>query len=299
MRLFKFVVPVAIIAAIVWFVPEVRLAALAIAGRTKGCPFSETVRSASNMRRQAEFNDRIVRTSRLVQKDGNFHLWDTPRGRYWVPAGSDYSLTWDLAEQERKIYGTGKFAVSSGDTVLDCGANVGVYTREALNSGAALVVAIELAPENLECLRRTFVNGVAAGRVIIYPKGVWDKEGTLQLNVDPGNSAADSLVMHPEKSYKGPVVPVTTIDNLVAELKLSRVDYIKMDIEGAEPNALIGGRQTLAKFHPRMALSAYHAPDHPKLIPELVHKAWAGYRVECGPCADSKTFVRPDVLYFY
>lgn len=299
MRLLKFLVPLGVVAAIVWFVPEARLAAIAIAGRTKGCPFSETMRSASNMRRQAELNDRIVKASRLVQKDGDFHLWDTPRGRYWVPAGSDYSLSWDLAEQERKIYGTGKFAVMSGDTVLDCGANVGVYTREALNGGAALVVAIELAPENLECLRRTFVNEVAAGRLIIYPKGVWDKEDKLTLNVDPGNSAADSLVMKPEKSHKGPEVLVTTIDNLVAELKLSCVDYIKMDIEGAEPNALIGARNTLAKFHPRMALSAYHAPDHPKLIPELARRGWAGYRVACGPCADSTTFVRPDVLYFY
>jgi hypothetical protein len=105
--------------------------------------------------------------------------------------------------------------------------------------------------------------------------------------------------MHPEKSHEGPRVELTTIDKIVAELKLERVDFIKMDIEGAEQNALIGARATLAKYHPRMSLSAYHRPDDPKKIPELVRAGWSGYRMECGPCADAKTFVRPDVLYFY
>ena len=84
----------------------------------------------------------------------------------------------------------------------------------------------------------------------------------------------------------------------MAELKLERVDFIKMDIEGAERNALAGARQTLARWHPRLALSAYHRPDDPEKIPAAVFAAWPGYRMECGPCADAKTFVRPDVLYF-
>jgi FkbM family methyltransferase len=235
-----------------------------------------------------------------VDKDAaGFHLWDTPHGRFWIPKGSDYMLPWDLAEQERHIYGTGERAVRAGDVVLDCGANVGVYTREALKNGAKLVVAIELAPENIECLRRNFSQEIAAGRVIVYPKGVWDKDDFLTLNVDPENSAADSVVMKPEKSRQGPRVPLTTIDKLVADLKLDRVDYIKMDIEGAEQKALAGARETLRKFHPRMALSAYHVADDPRRIPELARAAWPGYRTECGPCADGTTFVRPDVIYFF
>lgn len=215
-----------------------------------------------------------------------------------MPDGSDYALPFNLAEQERKIYGAGERGVQPGDVVLDCGANVGVYTREALAAGARLVVAIELAPENLECLRRTFVEETRAGRVIIYPKGVWDRDDFLTLNVDPGNSAADSVVMHPEKAHQGPKVPLTTIDKLVDELKLERVDYIKMDIEGAEQQALMGAQQTLARHRPRLALSAYHRAGDPERIPVLVRRAWPGYRMECGPCADGGTFIRPDVLFF-
>ncbi len=287
-------------AAALAFRTPLRLSALYITGHNKGCPFGEALRSAANMREQIAIKDRILAASRLLKKDpAGYHLWQTPKGRYWIPEGDDWVLPFNLAEQERKIYGTAERAVRAGDVVLDCGANVGVYTTEALAAGARTVVAIELAPENLECLRRNFADEIRSGRVIVYPKGVWDKDDFLTLNVDPTNTAADSVVMRPEKAHAGPRVPLTTIDKLVGELKLDRVDYIKMDIEGAERNALVGGRQTIARFHPRMALAAYHRPDDPQAIPAAVHAAWQGYRMECGPCADADTFVRPDVLYFH
>jgi FkbM family methyltransferase len=299
-RALKLTALLLVVAAVVYFYPPIRLAALAAAGRAAVCPFSEAVRSAANMSDQIDRHRHIVKASRMLEADpAGYHLWDTPHGRYWMPAGSDYALPWDLAEQERRIYGTGARAVQKGDVVLDCGANVGVFTRVALNAGAKLIIAIEFAPENLECLRRNFAGEIRDGRVVIYPKGVWDKDDVLTLTVDPTNSAADSVVMHPEKSHDGPRVQLTTIDKLVAELKLDRVDYIKMDIEGAEKQALAGARETLAKFHPRLSLSAYHRPEDPQKIPELVQAGWSGYRMECGPCADAKTFVRPDVLYFF
>jgi FkbM family methyltransferase len=189
--------------------------------------------------------------------------------------------------------------VKPGDIVLDCGANVGVSTREALAHGARLVVAIEIAPENIECLRRNLDQEVKSGRVIIYPKGVWDKDDVLTLKVAPGNSPADSVVIQQPGAQAGPQVPLTTIDKIVDELKLERVDFIKMDIEGAERNALAGARQALARFHPRLSLASYHRPDDPEALPKAAREGWPGYRMEYGPCADVKTYIRPDVLYFY
>jgi hypothetical protein len=94
-------------------------------------------------------------------------------------------------------------------------------------------------------------------------------------------------------------VPLTTIDHLVEELNLPRVDFIKMDIEGAELKALEGAQRTLAKWWPRLSIAAYHAPDHPGRIPVLIRKALASYRMECGPCSLHRTRIRPEVLYFY
>ena len=52
------------------------------------------------------------------------------------------------------IYQPGNNGGRPGDVVMDCGANFGVYTKYALSKGAAWVIAIELAPEDIECLRR-------------------------------------------------------------------------------------------------------------------------------------------------
>ena len=160
-------------------------------------------------------------------------------------------------------------------------------------------MAIEPAPENLESLRRNFPQEIAGGRVILYPKGVWDKDDMLTLRRDPTNTAADSFVMLKDKNASSIQVPLTTIDKLAAELKLERVDYIKMDIEGAETKALMGARATLARYHPRLSLASYHLPTDAERIPEIVKQAWPEARMEVGPCAETADArVRPDVLYF-
>ena len=185
-----------------------------------------------------------------------------------------------------------------GDVVLDCGANIGLFTKEALAAGAELVVAIEPAPRNLECLRRNLASEIASGRVIVYPKGVWDTEDTLTLRVDPAEAAAASFVMGEESWVAVADVPLTTIDALVDELNLPSVDFIKLDIEGAEPRALLGARDTLASHRPRLAVSSYHAPDHPAVIPATARAAQPDYEVRWGGCSEVSGYLRPDVLFF-
>jgi FkbM family methyltransferase len=297
----KLIIAVVILAAIGWFGRDpLRRFGLWAAGRTKGCPLAESLRSADGVRENTAIKDRILAASKLVQKDdaARLSLWDTPKGRYWITTGSEYDLPWNLGEMERNIYGRDGHGVKQGDVVLDCGANVGVFVTEALKAGAGQVVAIEIAPDNIECLRRNFAEQIKDGRVVIYPKGVWNKDDVLTLTL-PENQAAATVVMHPEKAKQGPQVPLTTIDKLVAELKLERVDFIKMDIEGAEVEALEGARETLKRWHPRMALAAYHEANDPFDIPKTVRDAVANYRIAYGPCADAGSFIRPDVLYFY
>ena len=67
-----------------------------------------------------------------------------------------------------------------------------------IQAGAKEVVAIELAPQSIECLRRNLGSEISAGRVVIYPKGVWDKEERIMLNVSDDNFAANSVMMRPE-----------------------------------------------------------------------------------------------------
>jgi FkbM family methyltransferase len=271
-----------------------------LAGRSPVCPLGQAVHAEENQKQQIEIKDEILKASKMVSKDEKYEQWQTPMGTYWIEAGSRYVLPFNLAEQKRKIYGSGPNFVQQGDVVLDCGANIGVFVRASLDAGAKTVVAIEPAPENIEALHRNFKDEISAGRVVVYPKGVWDKDDFLTLHVDEHNSAADSFMITREGSRANDVkLPLTTIDKLVAELNLPRVDFIKMDIEGAEVKALNGGKATIAKDHPRMALSVYHAPNHPVEVPKAAKEAWSGYSIECGPCAVANGNIRPDILYFH
>ena len=281
--------------------PPVRLLALVVAGRSPSCPLKQAIRSEANLNDQISLNQKIIKASKHLETDpAGFERWQTPKGTYWIPAGSRYVLPFNLAEQERRIYGSGDRFVQNGNIVLDCGANVGVFTREALAAGAKKVIAVEPAPENLECLRRNFAKEISTDRVVVYPKGVWDKDDVLPMNVDAHNSAADSFVIHPAGSTATATgLPLTTVDKLVGELHLQQVDFIKMDIEGAEPKALAGARGTLARWHPKLAISVYHLPDHPVVVPQVVHAAWQGYRLECGPCAVDHGKIRPDIYWFH
>jgi FkbM family methyltransferase len=275
-----------------------RLFGIVVSGNSPVCPLKQAIAAESHGKQLIAIKDSLIAGSTKLSSDGPYDQWQTPRGTYWIPAKSRWVLPFNLAEQAMQIYGSGDQGVRSGDIVLDCGANVGVFAREALNAGAAKVVAIEPAPENVEVLRRNFKDEVAAGRVIVYPKGVWDKDDVLTLKIDPENSAADTFVIDRKEATGGVQVPLTTIDKLTAELGLARVDYIKMDIEGAEPNALRGGRNTIAKWKPRLSLSAYHAPDHPQVIPQIVRETRPDYIMECGPCTEANGHIRPDILWF-
>jgi FkbM family methyltransferase len=290
------------VAALAYFAyPPFRLFALVIAGRSPQCPMARAVESQHHEKDLEAAKDRILAGSKIIEHDpAGFDHYDTPSGKYWIPAGDkvSYMLPFNLAEQATHIYGTGEQGVHAGDVVLDCGANIGVFTRVALDAGAAKIIAIEPAPENLECLRRNYPSEIASGRVVVVPKGVWDKEDVLTLRLDPTNSAADSFVLNRSTAVNEIKVPLTTIDKLAADLKLEKVDYIKMDIEGAEPNALTGAHDTIVKWKPRISISAYHKDDHPVRIPRIIMADRADYHMECGPCAEANGHIRPDILWF-
>src|SRR5215472_16695115 len=209
-----------------------------IRGRAGNCTLSESFEGEALARLQVANFDAIRSSSRVIRRDGPYSLWSTPDGEYWMPTASGDKLLYDVAEQKRNIYGT---RLRPGDIVLDAGANIGVFTRKALRAGAAKVIAIEPGPENLECLRRNFATEIADGRVTVYPKGVWDKDDILKFSINPANSASHSFVRQIDNA-QFLQVPVTTIDKLVAELQLPRVDFIKMDVEGAEQKAVVGAK---------------------------------------------------------
>ncbi len=77
-------------------------------------------------------------------------------------------------------------------------------------------------------------------------------------------------------------VPSVTVDDLVATGVTDRIDFIKLDIEGAELDAMRGATEVLRAFRPRLALSAYHRSDDLWELARLVDGLDLGYRFALG-----------------
>ena len=77
---------------------------------------------------------------------------------------------------------------------------------------------------------------------------------------------------------------MTTIDRVVGELRLPRVDVMKMDIEGAEREALKGARLTLETHRPRLLIDANHVADDVTVLPRMLRDVHPDYDVYSGPC---------------
>ncbi len=82
------------------------------------------------------------------------------------------------------------------------------------------------------------------------------------------------------------------------ELGLPRVDYIKMDIEGSEREALKGAQGTLRKYRPRLMIDAYHRPDDPRVLPAIIRQAHSDYASFCGPCELAGQRLVPHTIFF-
>lgn len=284
---------------VAYLYPPLFVLGLALKQDTNLCSISESFNGARGLvtlRREA---DRLAEECKLLEEDSEgYQLWGTPLGSWWIPTGSEESLPILLEQQELNIYGDSADGVRKEDVVLDCGAHVGLFTEKALAMGARLVVAIEPSPKNLECLRRNLRNSIDQGKVVIVPKGVWNQEDQLILHTYDSNTAADSFVIQGEGSKGEVEVPLTTIDNLVQELELEKVDLIKMDIKGAVGRALEGSRNTIAHHSPRLVISTEEKEDPPMEIASQVRSLNPAYGLSCGLCAADNYRVFPLVLFF-
>ena len=266
-----FLVAAALLLAGLRFSGEARLLLFIAQGRSPVCSITDAIKGGLGGLEQGATVKLLTEGSRMVEErpDG-LMLWDTPDGEFWIPARTTDGLLFSLAEQRREIYGSGRIGVRPGDIVLDCGAHVGIFTRVALALGAEKVVAIEPAPATVVALKLNHAEDIASGRLIVYEKGVWDSETTMPFRLDPHESMVNKVTPGRAEGDNVIEISLTTIDKLVEDLNLDRVDFIKMDIEGAEQRALAGAQHTLRTYKPRLAIASYHLEDDQIKIPEIV-----------------------------
>jgi FkbM family methyltransferase len=266
-----------------------RLAWLKATGSAENCPWPALLRIADDAQRFSVRQAEIARELKVVAEDASLGLVQikTPDRTFWLRQGAHDMKALDLlaylrAEAEVMARVNPNY-LKANDIVLDVGAHVGVFTAAALRHGAAKVMMVEPDPLNIECLRRNFAAELASGRVILVPEGAWSSVGTFKLYTGLTNSGMNTMVL-PEDGAGYVEVKTRPLDQMAAEAGLARVDFIKMDIEGAEREALKGAAQILGRWKPRLMLDAYHRPDDPQVLPAVIRAGNPAYQLACVSC---------------
>lgn len=268
---------------------SLRMLSLKLLGQAEYCSWTAVFRVEAEMSRI--YDSAEAWRSRLTVEEFfeplQIELISYPSNSFWIRRhgermGGEATLAYLLAEQEWIDDHIAEPVIEEGDYVIDCGAHVGVFTRKALDAGAQVVVAVEPDPTQLECLRRNFADEIGEDRVFVVPKAVWSEAGEMELSSGVGNSGESSLVM--DEGGEKVRVAVTTIDAIVSELQLPQVDFVKLDIEGAEREALKGAVDTIRRFRPTILMDAYHRVDDMRVVPTLLADISPGYGVRLGPC---------------
>ena len=161
--------------------------------------------------------------------------------------------------------------LAPGMTVLDIGANVGLFTLVAAHrvGPTGRVHAFEPTPElAAHILRNLELNGLE--NVAVNPIAVSDAAGHAMLHLVEPDDPGENSIVNPSPGARTLEVPTVTLDGYIAEHDVGRVDVIKIDIEGAEMPALRGARDLLSgddspvlvlEFHPTTLAYSGHSPD--------------------------------------
>lgn len=149
-----------------------------------------------------------------------------------------------------------------GNVVVDAGASgSGIATMcfSKLVGESGKVIALEPDASSFKSLEQNLeLNKVK--NVIALNKGLWKKEETLLFNSGLSRSSSVSFAAG-GSGAKVVQIACVDLDQLVKELKLPRVDFVKMDIEGAEVEALEGMKHILSTAATSFAIASYHVRD--------------------------------------
>lgn len=158
-------------------------------------------------------------------------------------------VTHRLDDIQRK-YEHGDVTVEPGDIVLDVGANIGEFSIAATRK-AAVSLAFEPDPLVYRCLE---LNSRSFGKVRTFPKAL--SESTKQMTFYHACATADSSLVEPLVPYTTSIIETIPLDSLFAELAVPRVDFLKVEAEGWEPEVLAGASNVLRHRVRKVAVDA-------------------------------------------
>lgn len=168
---------------------------------------------------------------------------DDRRFRYYGSSFKDWAELPSRYMRDAEDYWFRRYHPREGDTILDVGAGRGedsfAFSRAVGSSGR--VVAIEAHPQTYELLEG-FCRLNRLENTSLLNVAVMDKQGEISM-VESDDWRANAVAT--DETSGDVRVTATTIDRICSELVIKRVDFLKMNIEGAERYALPGMKSML------------------------------------------------------
>ncbi|MEM6634290.1 MAG: FkbM family methyltransferase [Pseudomonadota bacterium] len=220
----------------------------------------------------------------LDPASGRDSVVEVTGGRASIPAGDLVGRAMRFAgDLDPKVSWVIERCVGRGDIVLDIGCNLGLVAlrlAERVGPGGQ-VHAFEPQPRMLKHLDETLALNPGLP-VTLHRVALGAKAGELELSLPTGNAGAARLLASGDagqgQSLSTVPVPVRRLDDVVHELGLSRLDFIKMDVEGFEAQVLEGARHVFKVLTPKVILLEENTSATGKhLPPALAFLAAAGY----------------------
>ena len=143
------------------------------------------------------------------------------------------------------------FEPKPNEIVIDCGVCDGATSAMFADFGCR-VIGFEMDSENYKIASEVAKNK----NFVVENFGLGDENKSVTYRHAKDNIGGSKI------SINGTLkTQIITLDSYVQEHHLPSVDFIKMDVEGAELSILKGATNTITRFKPRLALSAYHKPE--------------------------------------
>lgn len=154
--------------------------------------------------------------------------------------------------------------IKKGDVILDIGASFGSYTLSALALGATVYA---FSPEHEYKKLKASINENPGfnRRSHVYNFGFHKDTGVFKTDsavfFKVGEMSDAEIKQVNDNNACGWYIPVKKLDDFVPTLNLEKIDYVKIDTEGAEYNILQGGVETLKKYKPKLLIEFHLFKD--------------------------------------
>lgn len=152
--------------------------------------------------------------------------------------------TWHVHEDEVQVRNS-LWNISKGDVIFDVGADAGSYTLSALAMGASHVYA--WSPQQVRDVLLTSLRlNNWESKCHLFDYGLYDKSGWLNINTQEFFNHYDG--------NDDNIIKVIDLNTLYTTMNLNRLDWMKIDVEGAEVEIIKGASKLINRYRPRLLI---------------------------------------------